>query len=256
MTLPLNPTKLSAPVATWMGVIGIAKTGGVIFNHLSSPDGVNDVAKVHEGESLDSCHGHAAPGCIYHYHEFSKAHACAFDKTWNECEWIGTMIDGFKLYSHCKASSGTFLRSCWKLKSGKTDAGSTSSFEHVSGSDCELDQANGYDFTGKGIKDASGNTITGYAYVATDTYPYVMPYLYGKHDCSTVKQGTIDATKKCFIPSGSSSCRTVPSSLTVSNANSYTATGGSMGSGSQYGISAYRMVIASLVFVMAYNLRQ
>merc|ERR1712226_1463820 len=96
----------------------------------------------------------------------------------------------------------------------------------------------------------------GYAYVATDTYPYVMPYLYGKHDCSTVKQGTIDATKKCFIPSGSSSCRTVPSSLTVSNANSYTATGGSMGSGSQYGISAYRMVIAFLVFVMAYNLRQ
>ena len=84
------------------------------------------------------------------------------------------MIDGHKLLSHCKPpGSSNYLRSCWQLKAGKTDAGSTSSYEHVPGNDCELDMANGYDFTGKGIVDPAGKEITGYAYVASSDYPWV-----------------------------------------------------------------------------------
>ena len=41
--------------------------------------------------------------------------------------------------------------------------------------DCDLDEANGYDFTGKGIKDPYGREISGYGYVASHDYPYVMP---------------------------------------------------------------------------------
>ena len=75
---------------------------------------------------------------------------CAFDATFDHCEWIGTMFDGFRLYSHCLKKDGNYLRSCFK----QTGAGgeSTSDFEFdYSGLDCDLDIANGYDFTGKGI---------------------------------------------------------------------------------------------------------
>ena len=49
--------------------------------------------------------------------------------------------------------------------------------------------ANGYDFTGKGITNSDGQAITGYGYVATDTYPYVMPYLYGETKCDDITYG-------------------------------------------------------------------
>jgi plastocyanin len=39
---------------------------------------------------------------------------------------------------------------------------------------CDLDEANGLDFTGKGYVDERGVDITGYAYVMSDDYPYVM----------------------------------------------------------------------------------
>lgn len=46
---------------------------------------------------------------------------------------------------------------------------------------CSLDQHNGFNFTGKLIKDAEGDIIWGYGYVATDVYPFTVgPTLYGK----------------------------------------------------------------------------
>ena len=42
-----------------------------------------------------------------------------------------------------------------------------------------MDEANGYDFTGKGIFDSEGNEITGYAYVGSENYPYVIAKFYG-----------------------------------------------------------------------------
>jgi len=46
MKVPLNPTKNDDFTDTGLGIIGIMKTGGVIFNHLSNPEGVDDVASV------------------------------------------------------------------------------------------------------------------------------------------------------------------------------------------------------------------
>ena len=48
-----------------------------------------------------------------------------------------------------------------------------------------MDEANGYDFTGKGIKDSEGNEMTGYAYVASEDYPFVMAKFYGSTADST-----------------------------------------------------------------------
>ena len=35
--------------------------------------------------------------------------ACAYDCVWDECEHIGYMRDGFKIYSHCR-------KGCWLFK--------------------------------------------------------------------------------------------------------------------------------------------
>ena len=190
--MPLNPVKTDTPTATGMGVIGIEKGGAFIFNHLSAPGETDNVAAIKEAPSLDSCGGHAAPGCVYHFHSFTSHDECAFDAKWDSCEWIATLLDGHKLYSHCLAPGQShYLRSCWRLKHGITDSGSTSSYEHIEGDNCELDMANGYDFTGKGIVDPDGNEITGYAYVASEDYPWVMPYLYGEigSTCDTFQKG-------------------------------------------------------------------
>ena len=141
-----------------MGTIGILKTGAAVYNHKSNGNGVNDVANHEDNEkpSLDNCAGHASGDCIYHYHEISMTDVCAFDETFNHCEWIGTMFDGFRLYSHCKKTDGKYLLSCYKMTG--TGGESTSDFVFdTTGKDCDLDIANGYDFTGKGIKDSEGN---------------------------------------------------------------------------------------------------
>jgi len=46
LKVPLNPTKNDEYTETGLGVIGIMKTGGVIYNHKSNMNGVDDVAWV------------------------------------------------------------------------------------------------------------------------------------------------------------------------------------------------------------------
>jgi len=138
-----------------MGPIGILKTGAGVYNHLSNMNGANDVAYHEDNEKphLDNCNGHSSPGCGYHYHAISKTDVCAYDGTFDHCEWIGTMFDGFKLYSHCKKTDGLWLTSCWKLTGTGGESSSDYTFD-TSGTDCDLDKANGFDFTGKGINDS------------------------------------------------------------------------------------------------------
>lgn len=82
------------------------------------------------------------------------------------------MVDGRRFFSTCKNAAGTRdLKSCYVLTG--TGGESSSDYTFTSSSECDLDEANGYDFTGKGINDSDGNAITGYAYVATDAYPWV-----------------------------------------------------------------------------------
>ncbi|CAD7975383.1 unnamed protein product [Amoebophrya sp. A25] len=45
---------------------------------------------------------------------------------------------------------------------------------------CELDEANGFDFTNLNYTDANGREITGYGYLLTEEYPFVPPYFAGE----------------------------------------------------------------------------
>ena len=49
-----------------MGTTGFVKSGGVVYDHRSSPFG--DLAACHEWTSLDASHGHSDPSKQYHYH--------------------------------------------------------------------------------------------------------------------------------------------------------------------------------------------
>ena len=48
-------------------------------------------------------------------------------------------------------------------------------YEYQPSVHCDLDEANGYDFTNRGFTDHLDNPIEGYAYVASESYPYIMP---------------------------------------------------------------------------------
>lgn len=180
LTIPLNPSQdPNGFKETGMGVIGILKTGAFLYNHKSNRDGVDDVANHPDNEQpgLDGCHGHSGGTCMYHYHEISKLSECTHDNDWQKCELIGWLRDGFPIYSHCwHPTEERYLKSCFHLRNDVDGGGGddTSDYEFDETGDCDLDLANGFDFTGAGIADSDGNLITGYAYIASESYPYVM----------------------------------------------------------------------------------
>ena len=49
-----------------MGSVGWVESGGVIYNHLSNPNG--ELAAYYEIETLDNCGGHSDQSNQYHYH--------------------------------------------------------------------------------------------------------------------------------------------------------------------------------------------
>lgn len=71
VALPLNPTKSTAKT-TPMGATAYFKTGAVMYNPLSSPQG--NLALDKEWISLDPCHGHSSPDKQYHYHAVSEVY--------------------------------------------------------------------------------------------------------------------------------------------------------------------------------------
>ena len=151
MSLPLNPTLASSAVATDMGVIGYATTGGSFYNDLSSPSG--DVALYNEGMSLDSCAGHSSENSQYHYHANILCVDDAADA--DVCSMIGYTRDGVPIYGYCNDADGTQFTSCYAIKSGYSEseitiaAGTFMSasmedyYEFDSDGDCNLDEANG-----------------------------------------------------------------------------------------------------------------
>ena len=66
-----------------MTMEGIATSGAFFYNH---KDGNDRVAAITEGETFDSCMGHADPQCRYHYH---KAPVCLP----TSCQVIGYLRD-------------------------------------------------------------------------------------------------------------------------------------------------------------------
>lgn len=87
LTVPVNPTKASNSSATGLGAIGMAISGGMIYNDEEGPNVPLDDAVV----SLDYNGAHTGPQS-YHYHLEPKA--------WSDDDenLIGIMSDGFFLY--------------------------------------------------------------------------------------------------------------------------------------------------------------
>jgi len=155
MVLPLNPENGGFTESS-LGPVGIASSGAFFYNH---KDGQNQVAAISEERSFDNCNGHADPMCRYHYH---KAPVCMS----SSCSLVGYLRDGFPVYGICDLN-GKRLKSCYRLSPGASGL-HTSDYTFTPGSDCDLDQANGYTFPG-------GN----YGYIFTENYPFIMPGFMG-----------------------------------------------------------------------------
>ena len=184
LKVPVDPFVLK-PVFTTLGlgITGVLKTGAFVYSPLSNSRGEKDVA-VHahnELPSMDSCLGHADPFCRYHHHAVSDgcSHDCAMSSVPapppqglnDPCRKIGHMLDGFPLYSSCAN-----LTSCYFPR---TDSMGDDTDDYVFrpfAGGCDLDEANGFNFTGAGIGLFNEN-LTGYGYVVTDRYPFVPPKL-------------------------------------------------------------------------------
>lgn len=97
LRIPFNPTKASNTTATQLGPIGIAVSGGMIYNDREGGNVPIDNA----APSLDYTGGHTGPQS-YHYHIEPKA--------WSEddTELIGVIADGFLLYGRKCAATGTY----------------------------------------------------------------------------------------------------------------------------------------------------
>ena len=97
LRVPADPGKASSSSSTGLGAIGIAISGGMIYNDEEGPNVPLDNAAV----SLDYSGAHTGPQS-YHYHLEPKA--------WSndDEELIGIISDGFFLYGRKCNSTGTY----------------------------------------------------------------------------------------------------------------------------------------------------
>jgi uncharacterized protein YjbI with pentapeptide repeats len=144
-----QPKKSNRFQETCLGPIGILKSGALIYNHLEN---LQESFTTHH-PTLDRCNGHADSNCFYHIHNISMELDCIHDKP---CQLVGYIRDGFPLYSQCPD-----LESCYV------------DHKYNANNNCNLDEANGFDFTDKGILNPEGEEISGYGYVVTRDYPYL-----------------------------------------------------------------------------------
>ncbi|WP_430409051.1 YHYH protein [Kordia sp.] len=97
LTVSANPTLASSSSATGLGAIGIAISGGMIYNDKEGPNVPIDNAL----PSLDYTAAHTGPQS-YHYHLETKA--------WSDDDenLIGIIADGFFIYGRKCNSTGTY----------------------------------------------------------------------------------------------------------------------------------------------------
>jgi len=193
MSIPINPSKRSLPISTGMGTIGMAVTGGVFYNDLSSTSGT--LALTYEGSTLDSCFGHSDTNKAYHYHaniNCTSAGSATGANNASLCIQIGYYIDGVPVYGFCKNSAGVQYTSCYSLNStASTTTVQTAGGNYTVGyyntnyyyntaaytaGTCNLDMANGAIHPTTGV----------YSYFTTTGYPWVPIYYYGANGTSAI----------------------------------------------------------------------
>lgn len=161
------------------GTTAVAVNGLPIFGPTEAPMmGYHDPAL--DG-ILDYCNGHTAPGGLYHFHARPD---CLFtDLEGNTSLVVAYAFDGYPILAPYACEDGACtttreLSSSWQRVASQFDAsgdplytdtteGSWDVFEYVEGSG-DLDRCNGRELPGGG-----------YAYYATDTFPYFMGCFHG-----------------------------------------------------------------------------
>jgi len=177
-----SPSSSGTYTANSMGIVGIALSGALFFDHKSGESTCN-FAGVEEKPTFDTCDGHADIYGRYHYH---KAPACI--SGYSSCGLMGYMIDGIPAYGKCTlkiAGASVTMTTCYVRTTGKngcdTSHYSYNSTAYTAGT-CNLDQANGYTIPSSGATSSDGSvSFTGgsYAYFFTPAYPFIMPGYYG-----------------------------------------------------------------------------
>jgi len=101
-TITLNPVLADEPTDTALGAIGVAISGGLIFNPFEG-DGESvalDSNFVVDGVPfVDACNGHPVPsGTQYHYHGVPYCITDRIDTVGAHSAMVGLMLDGFPVY--------------------------------------------------------------------------------------------------------------------------------------------------------------
>ena len=165
LRIPLYPQEMDESVPVGVGPIGVLKSGVVLYSPIADSGG-----GIRQTSSSDIYNGYTNTQCGYQMHKLDST-----NQQWKDCEHIGYMRDGFPIYSQCRKrqiyGSTSLMRSCYKMEPGRT--GSDESHYRFRPNDCELDQYNGYDFSGQGFLDSNNNPIEGWAYVATESFPFI-----------------------------------------------------------------------------------
>merc|ERR1711963_1086722 len=144
-----------------MGTTGFVTSGGVVYDHRSSPQG--NLASYYEWDSLDPYFGHSDQDAPYHYHAIPALYSSAADSS--ACEHLGYMLDGAKIIGYCEID-GVQVTSCF-VQNTSSDATHEDDYTYTNDDGCVLDECN--------MGTLDGETV----YFITPNYPYVPPCMKG-----------------------------------------------------------------------------
>merc|ERR1711983_477571 len=144
-----------------MGATGFVTSGGVVYDHRSSPTG--DLASYYEWDSLDPYFGHSDADAAYHYHAIPALYSSAADSS--ACEHLGYMLDGAKIIGYCEID-GVQVTSCF-VQNTSSDPTHEDDYTYTNDDGCILDECN--------MGTLDGETV----YFITPNYPYVPPCMKG-----------------------------------------------------------------------------
>ncbi len=200
-----NPNTITEQDLTWeftteptyVGNAGFARTSGVAVNGVKFEPGTGETVSCDSGENyriealqdihdlgLDFNNAHVQPTGEYHYHGISQLLVEAYESS-DDLVHVGFAADGFLMYYS---------------KSGAYDSGYELSTEARSGTGCVASGPGGDSFDIEGstpdgtygsdwvfseaagdLDSCNGTTIDGqYAYIVTDSYPYISRCLNGE----------------------------------------------------------------------------
>jgi hypothetical protein len=155
--IPTNPTIADQPTCLPGGTIGVALTGGVIFNALDA-----DARDAVANEIFDECEGHPQQQGQYHYHHASPCFPQGEEG--EHSPLVGYALDGFGIYG-AQDENGEII------------------------TNDELDECHGHFGP---VPTDDGGTVEVYHYHLNEEFPYTLGCFTGEVDQSLFRMGRIN----------------------------------------------------------------